>query len=115
MSFTASMSTLRKRLDAINVSYAELADTAGVTPQAVTNWVKRDTMGRTSAERICSRYGLSMDWLLRDKGPMRARVGSDEGAARPATADELAGRTPLELVKAIQSAAEALARVLAKR
>ena len=50
----------------------DLAETAGVSPQAVVNWMKRDALSRTSAERIAARYGLSLDWLLIGKGPIKA-------------------------------------------
>ena len=70
--YHAVMSTLKERLKQLGKNQQEIADKAGVSKQAVTNWIKRNALSRESAERLADAYKVSLDWLLKGTGAMRA-------------------------------------------
>lgn len=59
---------IRILIDAVG-SQAELGRIAGVTPQAVTGWIARGSIGRRSAEKIAEHTGFELEWILTGKGP----------------------------------------------
>lgn len=66
---------LSDRLDLLLVDMgwnkAQLAAAAGSSPQAVTTWYSRQSIGKKSAKAICEAAGVSLEWLLDGKGDMR--------------------------------------------
>ncbi|WP_190274679.1 S24 family peptidase [Pantoea sp. At-9b] len=68
------MSKATTRLDellkAANLSKADLARIAGVSPQAVNNWFKRGEIGKDSAIKISAATGLDLSWVLGESDQM---------------------------------------------
>ncbi|WP_235056552.1 LexA family transcriptional regulator [Pantoea sp. AS-PWVM4] len=68
------MSKATTRLDellkAANLSKADLARIAGVSPQAVNNWFKRGEIGKDSAIKISAATGLDLSWVLGESEQM---------------------------------------------
>lgn len=52
-------------------SDVELAKRLGKTPQTVSTWKARDSVPYSICVQMAGEEGLSLDWLLTGKGPMR--------------------------------------------
>lgn len=55
---------LERILSEKNLQKNELAEMAGVSAQAVTNWIKRGQISPKSARMIGHKLGYSVDWIL---------------------------------------------------
>lgn len=55
---------------AVDTSKA-LAESLGVSPQAVSSWKSRDSVPYAECVLVAQKLGLSLDWLLTGQGPMR--------------------------------------------
>lgn len=64
---------------------ADLAKRLGVEPHTVSTWRKRETIPHEKLITFCDTEGISLDWLLTGKGPVkrRKRVGRSIGKAHP--------------------------------
>lgn len=49
---------------------SSVARSLGVTPQAFSNYKKKDAMPSRLVVKFAEAHGLSMDWLITGKGPM---------------------------------------------
>lgn len=69
---TSKHTTLQERLSTLmemrGLNKSALARIAGVSPQAVTKWFDRGDIGKSSAMKIASIAGVSVDWIL-EGGP----------------------------------------------
>lgn len=59
-----NMTTLKERLLSLEDNQTILADVAGVTKQAVTNWFYRDSISKRGARRIADYYKVSIGWVI---------------------------------------------------
>ena len=55
---------LTELMESKNLTKADLAKVANVTPQSVNNWFARGALGKSSALKLSEAYGVSLEWLL---------------------------------------------------
>jgi len=60
----------RQALDDSNLTYQELADIVGVTPQAVYKWTRTGKIARKHIEPVCKAINVSIEWLLADSNEL---------------------------------------------
>ncbi len=91
------------------ISYASLARAVGVKPQDVNNWKTRGNIPGDRVPAVASALGVSTDWLMSGKGPMRLQrvqarlrmpydigeAGQDEASSNISHAPSIKGEIPL--------------------
>lgn len=72
--------TAAERIDfllrAEGLNQKKLAEIVSASDQTITNWKKRDSIGKDSAYIISKKFGYSLDWLLTGKGDPKSVSGS---------------------------------------
>lgn len=75
--------TAAERIDfllrAEGLNQKKLAKVVSASDQTITNWKKRDSIGKDSAYLISKKFGYSLDWLLTGKGEPKALSVSSPG------------------------------------
>lgn len=60
-------------IEYLRVTRSELSRAIDVSPQSITNWVKRNSISKDSAKKIEVKYGISANWILYGDGEMKAK------------------------------------------
>lgn len=78
------MMTAAERIDfllgAEGINQKKLAEIVSASDQTVTNWKKRDSIGKDSAQLISKKFGYSLEWLLTGKGEPKGRSDTPPAA-----------------------------------
>ncbi|MBI5468212.1 MAG: helix-turn-helix domain-containing protein [Deltaproteobacteria bacterium] len=73
-------------------NYSELAKTVGLSPQAISNYRKKDEISPKLIFKFAETYNISIDWLLTGIGDMYSRMSSSERVCTIALVEKARGK-----------------------
>lgn len=82
-------------------NYSELARTVGLSPQAVSNYKKKDSIPASLIFKFAETYNISIDWLLTGIGEMRPGTRSPDRVCTIALIEKAGGGRGAEIGHAV--------------
>ncbi len=73
-------------------NYSELARTVGLSPQAISNYRKKDEIPPRLVFKFAETYNISIDWLLTGIGDMYSGMNSSERVCTIALVEKARGK-----------------------
>lgn len=73
-------------------NYSELARTVGLSPQAISNYKKKDEIPPRLIFKFAETYNISIDWLLTGVGDMYSKMSSSERVCTIALVEKAGGK-----------------------
>ena len=64
---------LKERLESLSDNQVEIARVAGVSKQAVSNWIARNSISASAAKKLSRHYKVSLDWIMSDNSDKKER------------------------------------------
>lgn len=74
------MKTLKLKFKALDATYEQIGNVAGVGKQAVSNWIVAESIPSNAAIKVAKHYKVSLDWLFDVDPPSNSKfkVGEPE-------------------------------------